>query len=144
MLVSLVVLVGAAAAVAGPTDHDGSSGAGASVSVGAAAGCADPPLLGETINNHKEIFQPPANHSVQPAWLATITAWRSSCRAQIRYNDTIYSVPQLKWARTNFVQPQRYRHTIPATARYTANIERNGRFFNRKQCYKAAVSIEIR
>ena len=71
-----------------------------------AAGCADPPLLGETIANHKEVFQPPANHSTQPSWLATITAWRSSCRSQIHYSDAIYSVPQLKWARTNFVQPQ--------------------------------------
>jgi hypothetical protein len=71
-----------------------------------AAGCADPPLLGEKIANHKEVFQPPANHSAQPAWLAAITAWRSSCRGQIHYSDRIYSVPQLMWARTNFVQPQ--------------------------------------
>lgn len=70
------------------------------------AGCADPPLLGEMIPNHKEVWQPPANRSAQPAWLATITAWRLSCRSQINYSDAIYDVPRLRWARMNFVQPQ--------------------------------------
>eukprot|EP01044_Picomonas_judraskeda_P004380 COSAG03_NODE_384_length_8325_cov_50.332726_11_plen_256_part_00 len=96
---SLLVLV--CCAVAPSLVADGAFSGG-----GGGGGCADPAGLGETIRNHKEVFQPPASADAQPAWLATITAWRASCRSQIRYNDTIYQVPQLRWARTNFVQPQ--------------------------------------
>ena len=88
-------------------------------------GCADPPLLGEKISNHREVFQPPINQSVQPEWLTAITAWRSACRTQIHYNDSIYSVPQLHWARTNFVQPQSHPYDRfffnETTQRYTVD-----------------------
>ena len=50
------------------------------------AGCAVPVALQEKIANHREVFQPPASPSAQPAWLRTITAWRAACREQIKYN----------------------------------------------------------
>ena len=98
LLVSVCCAMAPSSAAGGSFSGGGGGGGG--------GGCTDPPLLGETIRNHKEVFQPPANADAQPAWLATITAWRASCRSQIHYNDTIYQVPQLRWARTNFVQPQ--------------------------------------
>ena len=69
-------------------------------------GCEDPANLGEKINNHKEVFLPPASTQNHSLWLSTITKWRERCRRQIGYNGSIYRVQQLKWARYNFVQPQ--------------------------------------
>jgi hypothetical protein len=41
------------------------------------------------------------------AWLQTITAWRSGCRAKLQLNGSVYeSVSRLKWTQSAFVQPQ--------------------------------------
>jgi len=40
------------------------------------------------------------------AWRSAMTAWRARMRTKIRYNGSIYDVPELKWTQTSYIQPQ--------------------------------------
>ena len=49
----------------------------------------------------------PASHS---EWLADITHWRMERRIRVGYDSTRYEMPALKWAQSEFIQPQMMVH----------------------------------
>ena len=57
-------------------------------------------------------------------WLASLKAWRVSCRKELAYNDSVYDVPSLRWARTAYIQPQMHpydRYFYEPAAGYTVD-----------------------
>ena len=54
-----------------------------------------------------QIFPPAAiNASAVRQWRTSVEAWRAAVLAQLRYNGTVYGVPELEWTQTSYVQPQ--------------------------------------
>src|SRR5581483_6275954 len=49
----------------------------------------------------------PASHA---AWLADITHWRMERRIRVGFYSARYTMPELKWAQSAFIQPQMMVH----------------------------------
>src|ERR1035438_4814373 len=58
-------------------------------------------------------------------WLTDITHWRAERLVRIGYDPARYSLPSLKWAQSNFIQPQMMVHDRyfydPAQGKYTVD-----------------------
>ena len=48
----------------------------------------------------------PSSSAAQPAWLANLTAWRTSTLKALNYSGSLYDTPQLQWTWSAFVAPQ--------------------------------------
>jgi hypothetical protein len=54
-----------------------------------------------------QIFPPATiNASAVWQWRTSVEAWRANVLAKLRYNGTVYGVPELEWTQTSYVQPQ--------------------------------------
>ena len=54
-----------------------------------------------------QIFPPATiNASAVRQWRTSVEAWRAAVLANLRYNGTVYGVPELEWTQTSYVQPQ--------------------------------------
>ena len=54
-----------------------------------------------------QVFPPPTiNASAVAAWRADADAWRARTLQSLRYNGSVYRIPQLQWTQTSYVQPQ--------------------------------------
>lgn len=75
--------------------------------------------------NDGEQIAGPSDPTQFDSWLASIKAWREQTRSQTHYNDSIYSVPELLWTQTSFIQPQMHPYDLffydPVAHEYTVD-----------------------
>jgi gamma-glutamyl hercynylcysteine S-oxide synthase len=72
-----------------------------------------------------ETFAGPATPADRDGWLAAMKQWRTDQRAKLKFDDSLYTKPELAWTQRTFVQPQmmceeRYFYD-PATRQYTVD-----------------------
>jgi hypothetical protein len=44
--------------------------------------------------------------AIAATYRATLTLWRSNCTKALNYTGKVYTVPELEWTQTSYIQPQ--------------------------------------
>lgn len=71
-----------------------------------AAGNPTPPTIADDPGEQIPGPANPGDPASVSAWRSAMQGWRSKIRAKIDYNGSIYSVPELQWTQTSYIQPQ--------------------------------------
>jgi iron(II)-dependent oxidoreductase len=84
-----------------------------------------PPPLCFTLRAAWEGAYVPCTPTTHQEWLSDITHWRAERLIRVGYDPTRYSMPELKWAQSSFIQPQMMVHDRyfydPVAGKYTVD-----------------------